>query len=57
MAGEPAQPGAILDHLLAGDVGPRARRDDVALLCLRNTVDSGPVHGSRGSRPAADGRG
>jgi GAF domain-containing protein/PAS domain-containing protein len=30
-AGDPA---ATLDHILAGDVGPRPRRDDIALLCL-----------------------
>ncbi|GAA4949325.1 SpoIIE family protein phosphatase [Actinoplanes utahensis] len=35
-AGDPA---AILDHILAGDVGPRPRRDDIALLCLTRTAD------------------
>ncbi|GIE28683.1 hypothetical protein Ait01nite_017280 [Actinoplanes italicus] len=30
-AGDPA---ATLDHILACDVGPRPRRDDIALLCL-----------------------
>ncbi|MEU8660255.1 SpoIIE family protein phosphatase [Actinoplanes philippinensis] len=30
-AGDPA---AILDHILTSDVGPRPRRDDIALLCL-----------------------
>jgi GAF domain-containing protein/PAS domain-containing protein len=30
-AGEPA---AVLDHILTSDVGPRPRRDDIALLCL-----------------------
>jgi serine phosphatase RsbU (regulator of sigma subunit) len=27
-------PDAILDHVLAGDVGPRPRTDDIALVCL-----------------------
>ncbi|MFG1605204.1 SpoIIE family protein phosphatase [Actinoplanes sp. NPDC049265] len=27
-------PTKIIDHILAGDVGPRPRRDDVAMLCL-----------------------
>ncbi|MFF5218601.1 SpoIIE family protein phosphatase, partial [Micromonospora sp. NPDC000442] len=27
-------PTKILDHILASDVGPSPRRDDIALLCL-----------------------
>ncbi|GAA4606107.1 PAS domain-containing protein [Actinoplanes octamycinicus] len=35
-AGDPA---AVLDHILATGVGPRPRRDDVALLCLMRGTD------------------
>ncbi|MFG1993805.1 SpoIIE family protein phosphatase [Actinoplanes sp. NPDC048988] len=31
-----SDPGDVLDHILASDVGPRTRRDDIALLCLVN---------------------
>jgi serine phosphatase RsbU (regulator of sigma subunit)/PAS domain-containing protein len=37
LASAPADdPEAILDHILAGDVGPRPRSDDVAVICLTN---------------------
>ncbi len=36
-------PDAILDHILASNVGPAPRTDDVAMICLTNDVPAPPV--------------
>jgi serine phosphatase RsbU (regulator of sigma subunit) len=37
-------PDAILDHILASDVGPRPRTDDVAMVCLTKDLPHRPAH-------------
>jgi serine phosphatase RsbU (regulator of sigma subunit)/PAS domain-containing protein len=35
-----SNPAEIIDHILTSDVGPRPRRDDIALLCLTHDPDN-----------------